>query len=264
MLYTFIDTETSGLEEDSDILSFSYMLADEYMNVKNAETLYFWKEGVTKWTEEAYAIHGLSKEFLRQHEDNYMTNLTKMYIALNYAIVTGYNSGWIGKDGLLKGFDYKRCKRLLSMNDFYEPKPLQFIDVMQICSGIYHKRRKLQSVFDERGLSRDLASAYSMVHFGDSGNAHMSSYDVVVTGMLFQQLYQEGYINDSDNNVLDYDIDIEHRDGDEWVLFMENDELKARNLYEDTTYNMADFMAKYPVIFDKIMKDPYTYFRQEV
>lgn len=63
MLFTYYDTETSGIEKDCDVLSFSYMLADENLRVERAETLYFWKEGRTKWTQDAYKVHGLSKEF---------------------------------------------------------------------------------------------------------------------------------------------------------------------------------------------------------
>ena len=80
MLFTYFDIETSGLESDADVLSFAYMLATENLEVKRAETLYFWKEGVTKWSEEAYEVNGLSKEFLRQYESQYEDNLKKLFI----------------------------------------------------------------------------------------------------------------------------------------------------------------------------------------
>ena len=90
MLYTVFDVETSGLERGCDVLSFAYALTDESVGVKRAEVLYFWKEGVTQWTEEAYEINHLSKEFLRQYEADYEKNLQKMYIVLSMGHLVGF------------------------------------------------------------------------------------------------------------------------------------------------------------------------------
>lgn len=106
MLFTYFDVETSGLRVGSDVLSFSYILGTEDMNVKRAETLYFWKEGLTQWSQEAYEVNGLTKEFLREHEADYEKNIKKMYLVLSYGDLVGYNSGHINKDGVIVGFDF--------------------------------------------------------------------------------------------------------------------------------------------------------------
>lgn len=45
MLFTYYDTETSGKEKDCDVLSFSYMLADENLRVERAETFVLLERG---------------------------------------------------------------------------------------------------------------------------------------------------------------------------------------------------------------------------
>lgn len=262
MLFTFFDVETSGLESNCDILSFSYMLADENLDVRRAETLYFWKEGVTKWTEEAYAIHGLSKEFLREYSGDYEKNLQKMYLYLTFSTLVGYNSGWIGADGLIHGFDYDRCRAFLSRNDIPEPRPAGFMDVMKMAEHALHRRVKLGVAFEQFGLSHDIASAINAVYFGSGeGRAHESAYDVIMTALIFQQLYDDGA--ESSGKVTTWAVDQEKAEKKtEWFLFFAGEELKAMSVVtendEETVkvFTMAELLDKDIQVFDYLMKNP--------
>lgn len=260
MLYTFYDVETSGLEKGCDVLSFSYMLADENLVVKKAETLYFWKEGVTQWTEGAYAINGLSKEFLRGYADQYETNLKKMYIAMSYGDLVGYNSGYVGAEGLIKGYDFPVCKSFLLRNGLYEPTVLGFYDVMHMCGQIYKHRWKLQKEFEVHGLSRELADAYMGIYFGTEGHAHESAYDVVCTAMLFQSLYEAGHISRDNQASASFLADIEERGiGEYKIAFDGNGLIVIQDTYEDVEISAADFSAQHPKLFDTMMENPSVY-----
>ena len=252
MLFTYFDIETSGLESDADVLSFAYMLATENLEVKRAETLYFWKEGVTKWSEEAYEVNGLSKEFLRQYETQYEDNLKKMYIVLSYADLVGYNSGYVGKDGMVHGFDFPRCQSFLIRNGLYEPKVSGFYDVMRMLG----KRVKLDVAFEKYGLSPSLADTFNRVYFKTDSVSHVASYDVVRTAMLFQQLYNE---QESSTSATFYE-EMEQRSEDEYKLFFNSlGELMVRNLYDNTEYSINDFKEKDTSMFEKMMANPASY-----
>ena len=42
MLYTLIDIETTSFRGDTDICSVAYMIVDKYLNIKEAEVMYFY------------------------------------------------------------------------------------------------------------------------------------------------------------------------------------------------------------------------------
>lgn len=219
MLYTFYDTETSGLERGSDIWSFSYMLSDERLNVKRAETLYLWKEGVTQWSEEASQINGLTREFLRQHEAEYETNLKKMYIVLSYADLVGYNAGWVGSDGIIHGFDYAMCTNFLGRNGYPIPIPRSHTDVMKLYMNMHHgQRRKLVQVFKEYDIDPMLASAMSNIYFHEDGGAHSSSYDVCMTALIYSKMILAGDEVQASNKV-DMSVSMEE-DETQYLLYL--------------------------------------------
>lgn len=251
MLYTYFDVETSGLDTmNDDVLSFSYMLADENLRVMRAETLYFWKEGVTKWSQQAYEVHGLSKEFLRQYADDYDKNLRKMYIAMSYSALVGFNSGWIGNDGLIHGFDYSICKQFLIRNGLYEPKVLEFNDVMKMAG----RRIKCTALFDKLGLSRELAEAYTNVYFGEDAKAHNSAYDVVMTAMEFQAMYSAA------NKGIDMTYEMDSSGDSEYKLeFNDEGALLVRDAYTDEVVTIDEFKRANITMFTKMMENPAAY-----
>lgn len=262
MLYTFYDTETSGLEQNCDVLSFSYMLADENLNVKKAETLYFWKEGVTQWTQEAYEINKLSKEFLRQYADDYEKNLRKMYLTLSYASLVGYNSGWTDVHGVVHGFDFPKCKSFLYRNHLPEPRPLEFIDVMKLTEFRYKRRYKLQKIFDVAGLSRGMADVFTNMYFPDKAEAHTSGYDVTCTALLFNKYHNEGVFAEEDANRATFSMSVNTTE-DMWYLYFDSGELKSACVttlsdggVKCKLYTMAELLDTDASIFEFLMKNP--------
>lgn len=262
MLYTFFDTETSGLDRNCDILSFSYMLADEDLNVKKSDTLYFWKEGVTQWTEEAYAVNGLSKEFLRQYAGDYERNIKKMYLILSYASLVGYNSGWLDVQGVIHGFDFPKCKAFLYRNNMPEPKPLDFVDVMKLTEFKYRKRYKLQTIFDVAGLSRGMAEAFTGMYFPDKAEAHASGYDVACTALLFNKYYNDGVFSNDDVQAVASAMSINTTE-DMWYLYFDNGELKSACVttldngeQKCKTFTMAELLTTDTRTFEFLMKNP--------
>lgn len=260
MLYTIFDTETSGLESGCDVLSFAYMLTDENLDIKRAETLYYWKEGVTKWTEEAYQIHGLSKEFLRQYEADYETNLKKMYLVLSYSELVGYNSGRLNKEGLVVGFDFAVCKNFLMRNDLYEPTPLNFYDTMIMYRRIYKHQTSLQKAFDEQGLPRDLADTFMEVYYKSKAGAHDAAYDTVCTALLFNKMYVDGHLNLDSKPPIDLLHEVDTLELEDYkIYFDELDGICFKNTTDETIMSATDFCKKYPVLFDRILANPLAY-----
>lgn len=263
MLYTFFDVETSGLVAGSDVLSFSYILADENLNVKRAETLYFWKEGVTHWTEEAYEINKLSKEFLRKHADKYEDNLKKMYIVMSCADLVGYNSGYVDSDGIIKGFDYSMCKSFLQRNDIDPPKIGRLHDVMRIAMRSGYGRVKLQTLFDKLGLSRDIAAYYSKNLFGEEAVAHSASYDTICTAMIFQYMVHKGIIDNSVGTP-DYTEEVEPAKESQYIVYFgENNVMIVRDETDGSETPLTTLMKENPVLGKQITSNIYAYMRME-
>lgn len=260
MLFTYFDVETSGLHVGCDVLSFSYILGTEDMNVKRAETLYFWKEGVTQWGQEAYEVNGLSKEFLRQHEADYDKNLKKMYLVLSYGDLVGYNSGHINKEGIITGFDFPVIKDFLERNHLYTPQVLGFYDVMHIGQVVYKQRLKLQTMFDKIGCSREIADAMMAVYFNRQAKAHDAAYDTVCTSMIFQKLCEEGYIRPGEKGVANLLEDVGERGLEEYRIEFDADKgMLFVDTYEGTVYTASEFLEKFPKLFDEMMANPSTY-----
>lgn len=260
MLFTYFDVETSGLRVGCDVLSFSYILGTEDMNVKRAETLYFWKEGLTQWSQEAYEVNGLTKEFLREHEADYEKNLKKMYLVLSYGDLVGFNSGHINKDGVIVGFDFPIIKDFLERNGMYTPKVLGFYDVMQIGQVVYKQRLKLQTMFDKIGCAREIADAMMSIYFKRQAGAHDAAYDTVCTSMIFQKLCEEGYIRPGEKATANLMVDVEERGLEEYrIEFNAEKGMLFVDTYEGTVYTASEFLEKFPKLFDEMMANPSAY-----
>ena len=261
MLYTVFDVETSGLERGCDVLSFAYALTNESVDVKRAEVLYFWKEGVTQWSEEAYEVNHLSKEFLRQYEADYEKNLQKMYIVLSMAHLVGFNSGYINKKGDIAGFDFQVCSNFLQRNGYPMPIAAGFVDLMRIYQA-HHAgfRAKLTKVFKEYKLSEDLAGMICQAYFNDMAKeAHFASYDVAMTILLLCEFNNKGWITNKESEIVDYsEEEPEVEQTDYQLFFDENFDIKIRLTDGKTVVPLIDFMhtnpAKAQELIDKMLK----------
>ena len=263
MLFTYYDTETSGLSMNDDVLSFSYMLADENVRVEKAETLYFWKEGVTKWSQEAYEVNGLSKEFLRQYADQYETNLKKMYIVMSRAELVGWNSGRLNAENKIVGFDYNIISSFLRRNGFPRIQGATLHDAMTLYGRWRGRKRwtSLVKAIELEGISPALLEAYTKGYFGNGeAKAHDSGYDVVCTAMVFSRIYAAGLVYGNNTpSVTPDDVDLT-----DWVLTVGTDgALHVVSEYSNVNMSLPEFSAAYPVVYKRIMENPKQYMQQE-
>lgn len=245
MIFTVIDTETSGLSrENADVLSFSYALTDG-KEILAADTLYFWSDGI-KWNQESYQIHGLSKEFLSQYKDDFDKNLRAMFSVIQDSILVGYNSGYIDKFGVLHGFDYQVIKNFLLRNMLDFPIPSSFVDLLKIARSreTNAPNKKLQSMVDYYGISREeIVRVNNTVYPGSKAVAHNSGYDVVCTSYVLKEMLAKDLIEVTTNfrQIVANDFQFVMTDG------------VMTAVYNDSVvYSFAEFVNEFPVIYTQI------------
>lgn len=205
-MFVVFDIETTGLSTTScDIVQFAYILFDNNNMCVKAENLYYYYEGMS-WSDEAEAIHGLSRDFLRQYEDQFRANLLKMYSVLNRSNVVGHNA--------IK-FDCPFVKNWLSRFGLSE---FQFgiqQDTMTGFKPITKKNRiKLTVLSDLMGVKPEFVKQFACEWFkGDVANgAHDATYDVTATALLTLQGINKNLISFKPAAALlstEYDADLE-------------------------------------------------------
>ena len=93
---TVYDIETTGFSgAQNDLLSFAYLTLDgTFSKVLHKGVLYFYREGMEdpEANREAFAVHGLTKDFLKQFAGQYDTNMARMYKILSSSITIGHNN----------------------------------------------------------------------------------------------------------------------------------------------------------------------------
>lgn len=133
MIYTVLDVETTGLSREyDDILSFGYIRIDQDFNVYDSNELYFYKELFNIEKPQAQAIHGLTRDFLKQYEADFSKNLSAMYSLC-------YNGNIISKNGTKFDIPFIRsfCSRMCPELDTLEFS--KSYDIQDIFSGYYQK-----------------------------------------------------------------------------------------------------------------------------
>lgn len=254
MLYTVIDVETAGLNKYKDsIHSFSYVLMTSTGSILKAETLYFWKEGVTNWSQEAYEVHGLSKEFLRQYEGDFEKNLKKMAIILKRANVMGYNSGYISKEGYLAGFDLIACLEFLKKFELADSKmPVDsLLDLMSVVRKVTKRNIKLSEAVEKYGISEDNIKLMTEVFFQTPNeNFHSSAYDVMATVLLYLELAKRGVI---------YVKGLSAEKETSGVRYKFTEDMNIYDTVDDVVINIRDFKKLNPEMLDRMLNDPDKY-----
>lgn len=245
MIYTVIDVETSGLStEKDDVLSFSYALTNG-IEIFAADTLYFWNDSM-KWSQEAYNVHKLSREFLSQFRDDFQKNLRAMHAIVQGSVLTGYNSGYKDSSNVLHGFDFKIIKSFLTRHMLDSPTPSAFLDLLRITRKNISNvsDRKLQTMVDYFGISRKkIDSVTNTVFNGETAKAHNSGYDVVCTAYLLKELLTRDLVEvkTTDRSVVSTDFEFMMMDG------------KFIAIYDDKVmYSFREFVDKFPVIYTQI------------
>jgi DNA polymerase III epsilon subunit-like protein len=173
MRWEVIDVETTGFSKAYDnIVSFAYAeLSADLETVVEADVLYFYKRGM-KWSMEAQAVHGLTQEFLSQFEDQYSTNLKKMFKKVARANMVGFNN-----DGFDNGFISNFLDR-----EMYGPQNYNSsTDIMKVFQPVFGRRQKLSELTYALGVNDFILGKLSEKWFGKPFGWHEAHGDVVAT-----------------------------------------------------------------------------------
>lgn len=189
MLYTIFDLETTGFSGISDsVVQFSFITVNHNLLPVRARNYYFYKEGM-RWSEEAAAVHGLTREFLKQYEDEYEKNLLMLYTVLQRGNLIGHNSD---------SFDVPFASQFLVQNGLPPLMPEICYDTMKLWHKTFGKRMKLAALPDALGINKeDIIRTSNILFKGTAGEqrAHNASYDVTATMFVLREAVRRGICN---------------------------------------------------------------------
>lgn len=187
-MFTVFDVETTGLNQHKDdIIQFAYVTFHRGRVVKS-DVLYFYYEGMT-WSEEAYNIHHIPLEFLKQHEKEFYPNLIKMFTVLGGANVGGFNNIifdcpfaqlWLSRMGL-PNLEYREVQ-----------------DVMVAYRPVMHKPRfSLIALTEHMNVKPSDVKRTAKLWFKEKAGdqAHDASYDTTATAIFVLQGIAKGLID---------------------------------------------------------------------
>lgn len=187
MILTFYDTETSGLDTtSSDIHQFAYMRWDTNQGVIGANSFFLWEDNYD-WSEGAYKVNGLSKEFLRANgAPDIQKKYQEMFTVMSRAFEVGYNNNH---------FDRPMVDHFLARHSV-TPEPQQSsIDVMQVAKQAFGKRFKLVDLCARLDITPEMIEAVTKYSFNRAGTcAHDAAYDTTATYICFLKLKEAGYV----------------------------------------------------------------------
>ncbi len=177
-MFTVFDLETTGLSSMShDIIQFAYIsYTDDCMPIR-AESLYFYYPGMS-WTEEAYAVHQIPLDFLKQYADKFEENMIKMYAVLNRGNVCGHNA---------KAFDCVFAKNWLSRMGISKLEYRCIQDTMTAFKPITKRSKiKLIKLAELLGVTDEITArvAQSLFHDDIANQAHNAAFDTTRTGII--------------------------------------------------------------------------------
>lgn len=187
MMLTFFDTETTGLDVfNNDIIQFAYLQTDTNTGFVRANCFNLWEEGYS-WSDDAYKVHGFSKEYLRTLPiEDMQKKYEEMFIVMSRANAVSYN-------GI--NFDYPLVQSFMA-RWAVKPEPLNsHYDVMKIAQDAFGKRRKLVDLTAQLGITPDYIQRMVEIFFKrPQTQAHDAAYDTVATLLCFEQLRSKGNV----------------------------------------------------------------------
>lgn len=132
MIYTFFDIEANGLRRAGkmpEVLEVGYIQTDGCFKVLRGGAFYFFKPEWS-WDYNAEKVHGLTRSFLSQYEDEYTNSLVKLWTLMEHGILIGKNSD---------AFDIPVCKNMFSSAESNLPAPtvMQSIDMQKVWAPVY-------------------------------------------------------------------------------------------------------------------------------
>ena len=222
-MFVSFDLETTGFSGNSDdVIQFSYIKFDSNNVVYDAGTLFFYYEGMS-WSEEAYAVHGISQEFLKQFENVFKENVIKMWTILSGANVVGHNSD---------SFDCPFAKTWLTRQGCGSLEFGIMNDTMKAFRPVTKTAKiSLVKLSSMMGLTPEVIKNAARMWFKEDGltmQAHNANYDTTATALLALIAINKGYMSFERVSVVSYD------------------EVDADALLDSTPPNMVDFDIKEP------------------
>lgn len=207
-MYVVIDLETTGFDPATcDIIEFAYAAFEDNGIFIKAERLYFYHKGMS-WNEEAYKVHQIPLSFLEKHEDEFKTNLIKMYSILNNNTVVGFNC---------KHFDCPFAVTWLARQGIYGLSFHRIKDVMLSYKPITKRSRiKLTKLTEMMQIDPNTVRTFTERWFGGDEvglRSHEASYDVTITALLTFMAVNKNLMTfayaDTNTNAVTIDVDEE-------------------------------------------------------
>lgn len=188
-MFVVFDIETTGFSDlNNDIIEFAYIAFDENNNYVKAEQLYFYYEGMS-WSEEAYNVHKIPLDFLREHKDKFKENCVKMFSILHGNNVVGHNA---------IGFDCPFVRNWLMRMGIGNLQYASIQDTMKAYKPITKKSRiKLTKLIDYIDITPENIEMLMQVWFPNSAatHAHEAAYDTTATALLTLRAIDKHLIN---------------------------------------------------------------------
>lgn len=206
MLFTILDIETTGFrhnarmpEDNDNILEVGYIQVDENLKILRYGVFYFYKEDFVL-NHDAEQIHGLTKEFLQEHIDDFDSSMIKLYTLMQEGIIIGKNN--IGFDTpFILDFLNRRGQGLPAI------KVVNQVDLQAIFTPIFRRwykdktgentRRKgeLGELMEVIGKSMESVEFEFKELFPDASDrcgAHSALFDTYMTYLLLKHAVVEG------------------------------------------------------------------------
>lgn len=140
MIYTVLDTETSGLIKNNKfpkVLEVGYMQINENLEILRGGSFYFYKP---EWelSKDALAVNGLTKEFLEEHKDEYYGSLVRLWTLLIQGNIIGKNSD---------KFDIPVCRNMFSEcpDMLALPAIRSSIDIQKVYGNVFKDEMQKQT-----------------------------------------------------------------------------------------------------------------------
>lgn len=186
MRQLIFDIETTGFNRTHDnIVSFAYLEFDKDMTkVLDSGVAYFYKKGM-RWSMEAEAVHGLTREFLSQYEDDYSNNMKLLFKKVTKGNLVGYNND-VFDNSFISAFLNKEMYGPLNNNSS--------LDIMKLYQPVFGKRQKLGVLCEALGVNEFILNNLSMKWFNLPFGWHTSNGDVVATAFCYIEAKRRGII----------------------------------------------------------------------
>lgn len=190
MIYTVLDVEATGFHKEGgdEILSVGFMRINSSFKILASGTLYFYKPNFPiERNPQALAVHKLERKFMKQFEDQFYTNIKKLFALCYRSTIIGKNSTSYDMP-FIKNFIKRHCPTLPDL------EYLNTFDVQAEFSKIFQQRTgktnkgTLTDYIECMGVtSEQLNEVYNSLPTKDSKSMHMHGalYDCVATYLVF-------------------------------------------------------------------------------